>query len=391
MKFLNSYDLSYIVIGISAGIIGPSIPSLSRQTGTDLGGISFVFPVIALGNITGSFFGGRIYDKVKGHPIFGGALALLLVCLASIPFIPFIVILLVLFLFLGFATGSMDVGGNALLIWVHRDKVGPYMMGLHFFFGVGAFIAPLMAGSILNTTGGVGWAYWLVALAGIPIVLFVFFQSSPRHPQVTEESGGNQPVKGVIAFLSLFIFLHIGAELSIGGWIYTYALRLGLADETGAAFLNSAYWGALTVGRLLSVAVALKMRARSMLIMDLAGCAAGSLLLLLFPGSLTVVWVGTILLGASIASLVPATFNYAGKNMNMSGRTTSWFIIGIAAGGLLFPWLIGQIFESVGPVILPIVVLGTFILAGAVLAVVYRLVKVRSLQGSPSPPENEEV
>jgi hypothetical protein len=34
---------------------------------------------------------------------------------------------------LGMAEGALDVGGNTLLVWVHQEKVGPFMNGLHFF------------------------------------------------------------------------------------------------------------------------------------------------------------------------------------------------------------------------------------------------------------------
>ena len=45
---------------------------------------------------------------------------------------------------MGVAEGALDVGGNTLLIWVHRHKVGPFMNGLHFFFGAGAFLSPII-------------------------------------------------------------------------------------------------------------------------------------------------------------------------------------------------------------------------------------------------------
>ena len=46
----------------------------------------------------------------------------------------------------GFGSGFLDTGGNSLLlgIWAGRDS-GPYMHALHFTFGLGAFLAPLLA------------------------------------------------------------------------------------------------------------------------------------------------------------------------------------------------------------------------------------------------------
>ncbi len=52
---------------------------------------------------------------------------------------------------------------------------------------------------------------------------------------------------------TLFFFLYVGAEVGFGGWIFTYAVALDLGSETAAAYLTSAFWGALTFGRLLTI------------------------------------------------------------------------------------------------------------------------------------------
>ena len=53
----------------------------------------------------------------------------------------------------GLASGSMDTGGNVLLlrIWEGRDS-GPYMHAIHFTFGIGAFLAPLISRPFLVNT-----------------------------------------------------------------------------------------------------------------------------------------------------------------------------------------------------------------------------------------------
>ena len=49
----------------------------------------------------------------------------------------------VLILFIGgLPAGMISTGGNTLLMWTHGRKAGPYINGLHFSFGLGAFLAP---------------------------------------------------------------------------------------------------------------------------------------------------------------------------------------------------------------------------------------------------------
>ena len=40
--------------------------------------------------------------------------------------------------------GVLDSVGNTLLIYTHGNKVAPFMQAMHFSFGVGALLSPLM-------------------------------------------------------------------------------------------------------------------------------------------------------------------------------------------------------------------------------------------------------
>ena len=62
-------------------------------------------------------------------------------------------------LFFGVAQGIVEVGGNALLLWVHTDHAGPFMNALHFFFGVGALLAPVGVALATSAAGGVAWFF----------------------------------------------------------------------------------------------------------------------------------------------------------------------------------------------------------------------------------------
>ena len=366
-----AYYASYIAIGFATGIIGPTLPGLAEQTGTALSGISYLFPIISIGYLIGSFLSGRLFDRIKGHPVISVSLLLLLAPMVVIPLTPIYWLLMGFFFIVGLSSGGVDVGGNTLLIWVHRKGVGPFMVGLHFFYGLGAFIAPMVVGQALKTSGEIVWAYWILAIICAPVSIYFLILRSPKHIKSAETEGSVGENRLLVLLISIFMFLHVGAELSFGGWIYSYALKLNLANITQAAYLTSAYWGSLTAGRLISVLIAMKMKPRTLLVIELVGCIIAVTLLLLFPHSVILTWIGTILLGFSIAALIPMTFTFAGKNMDISGRVTSWFVIGIGTGNLFFPWLIGQLFEPVGAVILPVTNLITFVLALGLLIVIF--------------------
>ena len=69
-----------------------------------------------------------------------------------------------------------------------------------------------------------------------------------------------------------------------------------MANETTGAYLTSAFYGAFTVGQLLSIPIAARLRPRWILISDLGGGVLSLVLILLFTASAAVLWAGAMCL-----------------------------------------------------------------------------------------------
>jgi FHS family Na+ dependent glucose MFS transporter 1 len=182
----------------------------------------------------------------------------------------------------------------------------------------------------------------------------------------------------MLALVAVFLFFYVGAEISYGGWIFSYATALGLGTPTMAAFLTSAFWGALTAGRLLSVPLATRLKPIPILVLDLAGCLASVGLVLLFPASPLVIWIGAIGTGLAMASVFPTTLLLAGSRMTVSGTTTGWIFVGSSLGGVVLPRLIGQLFETIGPRMTMVVIMADLvIMLGFFAALVFHATRQR--------------
>jgi FHS family Na+ dependent glucose MFS transporter 1 len=367
------YFASYVALGLVMGVIGPTLPSLADQTRSRLSEISFLFTAHSFGYLVGSLLGGRFYDRRPGHPVIMLSLFLMLSLLILVPLMPLLLLLSAVLLVLGLAEGVLDVGGNTLLVWVHRSRVGPFMNGLHFSFGFGAFISPLIVAQVIKLTGGINWAFWSMAFIILPIALSVLRLPSPEIHRPPEESGSKGSEMLFVGFIAFFFFLHVGGELSFGGWIFTYAVTVELADKFTAAYLTSLFWGSLTLGRLLGVPIASFVKPRYILIGNLIGCLLGISIILLWTHSSVALWAGTGLTGLSMASIFPASLTYAERHIHISGRITSWFLIGASVGSMFLPWFIGQFFESIGPHVTMIVLVVDFAVALGVLLITFRI------------------
>ena len=358
-----SYYASYISLGLVIAVLGPTLPGLAEHTGTKLSEISFLFTAHSFGYLMGSLLGGRLYDRMSGHPLMASALLTMMVFMAMVPFISYLWILTAVLLVVGSAEGILDVGGNTLLVWVHKSRVGPFMNGLHFFFGLGALISPLIVGKMISLTDDISWAYWFLALIILPTALLMFRIPAPGIQKHTSNGASKRDDYFFIGLISLFFFLHVGGELSFGGWIYTYAVSVDLADKTVAAYLTSAFWGSLTFGRLLGIPIASRVKPGYILLGNLVGCFLGTGIIFLFPGSTVVLWVGSIVTGLSVASLFPMSLTFAGKHLHISGQVTSWFLVGASVGSMFIPWFIGQLFESIGPQVTMIILMLDYLMA----------------------------
>jgi FHS family Na+ dependent glucose MFS transporter 1 len=344
------YYAAFIALGLASASLGPTLGGLAQHTHTRLSEISFIFSARALGYLIGSVVGGRIYDRWPGHGVMVGVFVVMAAALALTPVIPLLWLLTAVLLVLGMGEGAMDVGGNTLLMWVHRSEVGPFMNGLHFFWGVGAFLSPIIVAQAVLVSGDITWAYWMLAVLMLPVVIGLLRLPSPA-PQPSRHVSESKRVRHIllVILIALFLFLYVGAEGSLGGWIFTYTVAMRLSSETAAAYLTSAFWGSLTAGRLLAIPLAARLRPRSVLLIDLAGCILSLGFILLWPNSLAAVWVGAIGTGLAMASIFPTTLSLAESRLHITGQVTSWFFVGASLGGMTVPWIIGQLFEPVGP------------------------------------------
>jgi FHS family Na+ dependent glucose MFS transporter 1 len=345
-----AYYLSFIILGLTTAASGPSLLKLAEHTTSSLDRISLIFVLSSLGYLIGSFFGGRAYDRFSSHKLMAVTTAIMAVSCIFIPMATSLEFLLAAMFLNGFAAGILDVGCNTLLVWTHGEKAGPFLNGLHFFFGVGSLITPLLLAQVLLRTGDINWLFWSFTIVSIPVALWLWFLPDSAAHRQSEESNGSSsfPVIPVILIVILFL-LYVGLELGFGNWIYTYTFTLGLGSEITSAYLTSAFWGSFTFGRLLGIWISTRLRSRTILFMDIAGCALSTILIMLWKDSSVVLWIGTIGLGISMASIFPTFIMLAGERMKITGTITGWFLVGSGAGSMLLPWLIGQIFVRTGP------------------------------------------
>jgi MFS transporter, FHS family, Na+ dependent glucose transporter 1 len=359
-----AYYLGFICLGLVMVSSGPHLPNLIQQTNSSMDQFAVIFVVSSFGFLAGSFLGGWLFDRLPGHRIISVCFVVLLITLAVTPLIGTVWLMAVVFFFTALAMSLIDLGSNTLITWVHGDQGGPYMNALHFFFGIGAAISPLLVGQFILATGDIYWSYWTLAALMIPAILMLTIIKSPQIRAETKQS--NVSVSraanrtGLIWLMVIFFMFYVAVESNFGTYIVSYIQRLTDGNTTATAYeINSIYWGMLTLGRLLAIPIAARLKPRAIITINLAGAVIAISTILLFRQSLSAVWAGSIILGLAQASTFPTMLIFAEQQLKLTGRITSYFYLGISLSGMVIPWLIAQFFE--GNIFSVMIILGAMI------------------------------
>jgi FHS family Na+ dependent glucose MFS transporter 1 len=370
-RIAYAYYAAILFEGLMLASIGPTLDALSEQTGSTTETISILFTANGLGYITGSLLAGRLYGRLRGNTILTAALLGMAAFTATVPVFGSVWALAIVFAFIGVSIGLIDVGGNTLIVWLFRKDVPPYMNALHLSFGIGAFLCPLVVDRFAVTTDDATTTFWLLAALMVPVALWLTRVPDPDSPRGDDGGDGPAVVRRYGFFLGLMaalFFMHVGAELAFGGWIFSYAEELEIGGQTTARVLNSVFWGGLVVGRLIAIPLSLRFTPRAMLQLDLLGASASVALIAWLPDWEPSLWIGTAGFGMAIASVFATCINYAEERMPITGEVTAIFLIGGSIGSMTLPWVVGQLFDRRGPESLLWVVGGAIVAGLAVFA-----------------------
>jgi FHS family Na+ dependent glucose MFS transporter 1 len=361
-----SYFAAFIGLGLTTGLLGPTLPSLAQQTGVSLAAISYLFTVRSLGYIAGSMRLGPCFDTGRGNRLLGVLLVVMsLSCVVVTQIGRLWELLLVMFL-LGAAEGALDVGANVLMVRLHGRRVGPYMNAMHSFFGAGAFVAPLIVAWVSSAAYRAVQSYLFVAVLLLPATLNAF-RVSEKQPAGDWNGKKESPGRNRLTqYFALFLLLYVGAEVGFGGWIFTYVLAANPGTSTTAAYVTSLFWGALTAGRILTIPLTTRVMPTRLLLISLA-TALINLSLLVFASGLVTISIATVGFGLSMASIFPSTLTLASEKMRGTGRLTGWFVTGGSLGAMVVPVAIGQLLQLFGPQALIVGTASTLVLALIVL------------------------
>ncbi|KEY64433.1 hypothetical protein S7711_05252 [Stachybotrys chartarum IBT 7711] len=281
-------------------------------------------------------------------------------------------VLPVVMLFAAYGNGLEDSAWNA---WVGNMHHSNELLGIvHGAYGLGATISPLVA-SAMVTRGNVEWYTFYYLMAGVSCVQLVAgvvafwtatgaayrrrLQYGSAADRLTTRAILRTPIPWLIAF---FLLGYVGAEVSLGGWIPTFMLRVRHSEAFLAGLSVTLFWLGLTLGRVLLGFVTGRVGEKLAIACYLALSIVLEVLYWLVPSFVASV-VFVVLLGFFLGPLFPAAIVVATKLLPPSAHVSA---IGFAAafgsgGAAVFPFAVGAIAQSRGVAVLQPFVLAIFV------------------------------
>lgn len=139
-------------------------------------------------------FLGPLYDKFPNpHFVLGAGVALAGIGTICVPFSTSVYFLAFIVMLQGVGMAVCDVGCNVLLIYLWGSDVGPWMQLMHFCFGVGAFVAPLLmrmmetivlhgqAESNIDSAGTYDGAFYIMGILNVAVAAVVAALKAPKR------------------------------------------------------------------------------------------------------------------------------------------------------------------------------------------------------------------
>ncbi|KAK1992054.1 MFS general substrate transporter [Colletotrichum falcatum] len=167
----------------------------------------------------------------------------------------------------GLGNGLSDAAWNA---WIgNLDRSNELLGFLHAAYGVGGVVSPLVATAII-TRGTLPWYTFYYVVIGISLVemlalTMAFWNHTGRRyrehmacsPEAHEKSASirrvltTQPEAHIAWLSALFVLIYIGVEVSLGGWVVEFLLRIRNGEAFASGMGATGYWLGITLGRIL--------------------------------------------------------------------------------------------------------------------------------------------
>ena len=336
--------IGFVLIGIVNTLLGPILPLLSARWRLDDAGAGTLFFVQSAGAIVGSALSGLLLKRFGFLPLLVSGFCLMAVSTAC----------------LGFESrvaGAFSISGIGLSLGLNIPTINLLISGLNvgrraaalnllnLAWGVGAVSGPVLVPTLSRFVG------FTVALLCVATPLIVIGILIGRSSVLLPDAGGAGEAtrSGAIRLwltpyallTAALVFVNIGTESATGGWIASYAQRIGSSSQFSWSVAPSLFWAGLLTGRAAAPFILRRVPDTRLVLLGMLVAVIG-LVVILLGTTLVPVLIGVGITGLGLAPAFPTTIAlFTERFGHDASRLTGTLFILAGLGAALFPWFVG--------------------------------------------------
>lgn len=340
------------VCGVMFALLGAVLPALATRLSFSLADIGTLFLVMNSAMLLTNLVLGVLMDRfgmkaplTLGPLLVAGSLVLIARAGAFASLFPAVAML-------GVGGGALNGATNTLVADLHDDpgRKAAALNLLGVFFGFGALLLPFSIGAMMARFGVNGLLVGCAVLClGAGVFAGALRFPAPKQPArlpVGEMPRFlRMPVVLAIAFL---LFFQSGNEFLLSGYFTTFLTRdIGLGIEASSVAL-AGYWASIMVARVTLSRLLLRLDGHEVImacaLLAMLGAAAVA-----HAEDAGMAVAGILLTGLALSGIFPTVLGIAGTQFKEHSGTVFGILFMVAlTGGMLMPWLSGQIAAAYG-------------------------------------------
>ncbi|MBP2626663.1 MAG: major facilitator superfamily 1 [Firmicutes bacterium] len=324
LNFLIAY-LIFIFQGLTAPLGSVMIMEIAKKYSVDTSSIGYIFSLGIMGGGIAAVASGFLLETLGKRKLIFMGIIIALSAGAAITVSNYLLIFAVGMFLSGVSSWFLVAVGNYIIVkYFQGEKRSSQLNLLNFFFSIGALIAPIMAGFMLERN--IPWEFVFLAPFVLLGILFILAYSPafgtaelpsslpPKtfQPAVAPKWNVNIYLTG--AALGFYCML----ELSYTSWIVVHLRENLVVDIVSASLVLTVFYICQAAGRFVSGFI-VKHVALKTYIISCAAIGLITLFLIMFSKSYMTVLCLTILMGLGIAGLYPSILSYG----TLQVKTTS--------------------------------------------------------------------
>lgn len=340
---------AFFTLGLLQAMYGPAFPVFQARFGVSTAVVGLIASAHFLGSAIAPPLVGAALRRVSVRAGVSFSLLVLALGMLGVVFAPMWGVAVA-----AAFVGGLGLGGVSACLNAAYASVGARPVNLvNAVFGVGSMVSPLLVAGLTGVGAAGVDAAQLAGRLGGPFLVVVGLCAAtfvagrvwgvPDIVTAPAQEGAARPGPQFALFAAL-IACYVGLEAGYGAWTVRYLTEVGVG---GAALILSGFWGALTVGRVLTGVFAARWEPSRVVLLCAAAlvvCSAAALRPELAAGA-------HLLAGLALAPVFGTTLAWLTRTL--SARLVPFLLVAGSLGGVIAPALLGGLFARWGAPAVP--------------------------------------